>query len=210
MAEDLHDGPIQELSGLALLLDGLREGAVRADNPPPEELKSAASSMGRAADAARRAVGGIRDAVFDLHPLSLGSMGFTAAVRGVVERVGVDGPAVDMDGLDVVDSLAPDTRLAAFRIVQEAVANAFHHARASSVGVHGRRSGPEVVIQVSDDGVGFEHDPRRPLARDAHIGLAMMHERAALSGGVLDLWTSPGVGTRVRLCYPAPGGPSGG
>lgn len=210
VAEDLHDGPIQELLGLALLLDGLREGAARRMGPPSDdELASAIASMGNAADAARRAVGGIRDAVFDLHPLSLGNIGFAAAVGGVVERVGRDGPPVEVIGLDVVDALAADTRLAAFRIVQEAVANAVRHAHASAVSVEGQRTANEIVVRISDDGVGFEFDPRRPLARDAHIGLAVMHERAALAGGHLDLWTGIGLGTRVRLCFPAPGAPAG-
>jgi signal transduction histidine kinase len=87
----------------------------------------------------------------------------------------------------------------AYRIVQEAVANAIRHASAKSIsiGLHAVR-GRRLQIEIVDDGAGF--DPQRTSGRG--LGLVGMRERAAAIGGTLTLESRPGFGTRIRLSLP--------
>jgi signal transduction histidine kinase len=196
VAEDLHDGPVQVLTGLGLMLDAAR-GSAATDGPDGVD----GDELGRAAEAARAAVGEIRRAIHDLHPMALEELGFTAAVRGSLERVLLRGVAVSTEGLEAADRLSGEVRTAAFRIVQEAVANAGRHARAGTVRVTGRVTGRAVELEVRYDGVGF--DPGRVGGfREGHLGLATMRERALLAGAELTIHSGAGGGTRVRVRFP--------
>lgn len=199
VAEDLHDGPVQELAGLALMLDAL--GHELAD--APTSLPEGSHSVTVAAVAARRAVGGIRNAIYDLHPLSLEEQGFSAAVRGVVDRLGPRGGlAISLNGLDAADLLGHETRTACFRVVQEALANALRHSHASQINVRGRRVQGGVVMEVDDDGVGFDPAVVDSGTQRGHLGLAVMRERAMVAGGSLDVRSRPGHGTLIRGRFP--------
>lgn len=200
VAEDLHDGPIQELTGLALMLDALSHQASGAAGPG--DIVAITGDIARAADAARGVVGGIRRAIYDLHPMTLDELGFSAAVRVVLERQLQQGVDADMSGLDAADSLPLEARTSAFRIVQEAIANVGRHARASTVRVTGRDEGDAVVLVVADDGVGFDPDRVDTTIREGHLGFAAMRERAMLAGAALDVDSRPGAGTRVTARFP--------
>lgn len=201
VAEDLHDGPVQELSGLGLLLDAVAGQLSVSSSGGEFDPAENEAAVRWAAETARRAVGGIRHAIYDLHPLSLEELGFTAAVRGMMERLDRGSLVVELTDLEIVDQLARDTRTAAFRVVQEAIANALRHASASSVRVQGRRAQGQVVVDVTDDGVGFDTEGR---AEEGHLGLAVMRERAAVLGGSVHVWSREGFGTRVRARFPLP------
>jgi signal transduction histidine kinase len=197
VAEDLHDGPVQELVGVGLLLDALAT-ALGGD---PERAEDAA----RAGAAAREAVRALRRAIADLHPLALDELGFAGAVRSLVERLEWGGVEVELD-LAAASALEGAARTVAFRIVQEAVANVARHADARRVLVRARRDGDAIAIEVSDDGRGFDPSAARPPVAAGHLGLAAVRERAALAGGRLDIDSAEGRGTTVRLVLPAPQG----
>jgi signal transduction histidine kinase len=210
VAEDLHDGPVQELAGLALMLDALRS-ELAADGGDATAHGSdmwadAADAAAAAAEAARSAVGGIRRAVFDLHPMSLEELGFAAAVRVVLDRHVQRGVAAEMEGLAAADDLAPEPRTAAFRIVQEAVANAARHAGARRIEIRGWRAEGSVVVEVADDGRGFDPAATTTPVERGHLGLAAMRERAVLAGAELEVSSRPGEGTRVRARFPVTAG----
>lgn len=197
VAEDIHDGPVQELVGVGLMLDALstdlRDGS-------PETV----ADVNRAAAAAREAVRALRRAIADLHPMSLEELGFSAAVRSLVERIEWRGARVDLD-LGDADDLSETHRTLAFRIVQEAVANIVRHADPRVVTIRARHEGGDVVVEISDDGRGFEPGAARPGAAEGHLGLAAAQERAALAGGRLTVASAPGAGTTVQLTLPATG-----
>lgn len=86
---------------------------------------------------------------------------------------------------------------AVLRIAHEALHNALHHAQARHVSVAVRRPAGAVVVEVCDDGIGFE--PSRPELRSRHLGLTSMEERARELGGRLEIRSAPGAGTTVRL-----------
>ncbi|HWH13580.1 MAG TPA: GAF domain-containing sensor histidine kinase [Miltoncostaeaceae bacterium] len=197
VGEDLHDGPVQELVGLALMLDALQVDLARLTGD-----EDAARALGRAAGAARSAVAGIRRAIFDLHPMSLEELGVAAAVRAVLDRSAPAGTDVEMEGLETLDALPPDARTSAFRIIQEAVTNAGRHGAPRRMEVRAWRSEGRVTVEVVDDGVGFDPDDAGGIA-GGHLGLAAIRARAVLIGAALELDSRPGEGTRVRVRFPA-------
>jgi len=198
IAEDLHDGPVQELVGVGLLLDALA-GDLASASP------AAVEDVARAAAAARESVRGLRRAIADLHPLLLEQLGFAAAVRSSLERLEWSGVQVDLD-VASADGLPETERTVAFRIVQEAIANVARHAGATSVAVRARAQGAAVVIEVIDDGRGFDPSAPRAGVAEGHLGLAAIEERARLAGGELTIRSAPGGGTVVALVLPTRAG----
>ena len=194
VAEDLHDGPVQDLVGIGLMLDAL-VGDLSGTAP------EAAGDIGRAAAAARETVRGLRRAMADLHPLSLEEQGFGPAVRSLVERLEWRGVEVRLD-LGAVDRLGRMQRTVAFRIVQEAVANVARHAEAGHVAITATGDEGGVDLEVRDDGRGFDAARERPGAAAGHLGLAAVEERVALVGGVFALESAPGRGTVLRVRLP--------
>ena len=98
--------------------------------------------------------------------------------------------------------LEPRVQAAAFRVGQEALNNALRHAAATKISVRLTRTSRRVVLEVSDDGTGF--DPALAAAgASGGLGLASMRERAAAVGGTLRITSEPGVGTKVKLAVPA-------
>ena len=206
VAEDLHDGPVQELVGLGLMLDAL--GAdLREESPDvAREIDGAAAS-------ARDSVRALRRAIFDLHPMALEELGFSAATRALVQRLEWRGVEVALD-VAAADALSETRRTVAFRIVQEAVANVLRHAEPSRVSIAAHADPDRVVLEVTDDGRGFDPARDRPRIVEGHLGLAAVKERAALVGGEVTIQSARGRGTTLRLVLPAgaggPGQPEGG
>jgi signal transduction histidine kinase len=196
VAEDLHDGPVQELVGLGLMLDALSSD-LRAEAP------AASAEVDRAAASARDSVRALRRAIFDLHPMALEELGFSAATRALVQRLEWRGVVVDLD-VSAADVLSETDRTVAFRIVQEAIANVMRHADARRVGIAARAEGERIVLTVSDDGRGFSRANERSRIGKGHLGLAAVQERAALVGGEVTIESAEGRGTTVRLSLPAP------
>jgi signal transduction histidine kinase len=101
----------------------------------------------------------------------------------------------------------PDPRLeiAAYRIVQESLANVARHARAATVEVVAEQADGRLRVTVRDDGTGFDPGAVRG---GRGLGLAAMRERAEALGGRLDVASEPGAGTEIRAVMPLGGAPS--
>lgn len=194
IAEDLHDGPVQELVGVGLLLDALAADLAPASPGAVEDVE-------RVAAAARESVRGLRRAIADLHPLLLEQLGFAAAVRSLLERLEWAGVEVEVD-VAAADRLPETARTVAFRIVQEAIANVARHAGATHVTVRAQARGDDVVVEVRDDGRGFDPSAPRAGLAAGHLGLAAIEERARLAGGALSIRSNPGAGSVVELVLP--------
>jgi two-component system, NarL family, sensor histidine kinase UhpB len=91
------------------------------------------------------------------------------------------------------------TSIAAYRILQEALANVWRHANASEVEVKLGREGDMVVLQISDNGIGIN---ARLLSSTPTFGLLGMYERARLAGGNLTVSSSSGKGTKIVTRLP--------
>ncbi len=101
------------------------------------------------------------------------------------------------------DRLTLDVETAAYRIIQEALTNVAKHAsaswcRVSLVGMSGR-----LLLEIADDGVGFERSESGPARSARGLGLVSMRERAVQLGGTLAIHSGAGQGTRIVVELPA-------
>jgi signal transduction histidine kinase len=100
-------------------------------------------------------------------------------------------------------SLHPILRDEVYRVVAEALRNAFRHARARKIEVEIRYGEQEFKLQVRDDGTGIDPSVLSGDGREGHYGLHGMHERAKIVGGKLKVWSELDSGTEVELSIPA-------
>lgn len=182
LAARLHDGPVQELSAVALRLENARG--------PSDAAGVVADVLPTVHDVIRS----LRGTLFELHPTPLGHDGIGATLEHLVGLV----PGVERTvEVDLADGIGERTATAVTRIAQEALHNIRRHAGASRVEIRLRANG-DVLLEVSDDGHGFDTGaPRRP----GHLGLHSMRERAEAAGGTLHIESGAG-GTRVEARLP--------
>ena len=185
VAESLHDGPVQELVSMDLMLDA----AMRAWQRGEEER--ALQALEEARSLAERNIGALREEIVGLGPYALEELSYHEAVEQCA-------PAWDRRyAMEVELRLAPidlsnELCGSLFGITQEAVANAGRHAEASHVLIALERVDGAVELRVSDDGTGFRDSPPLAVNEPGHIGLASMRARAELIEGELDIETGVG------------------
>lgn len=193
MARDLHDSVLQDLVGV---LQGLRASCLETHG-----VKEA-PDLEQEIDTLRRAIIGLRDAIYDLRHEQ--EQPFVRTVESLLEMNRQLNPEREFkltleSGFPQELSGKAGTEL--LKVVQEALANARWHSRAARVEVrlHTRRG--RVCVEVLDDGRGFDYETLR-----SGVGLSSMRERVLALGGELDLRSEPGAGTAVAASIPAPAG----
>jgi signal transduction histidine kinase len=190
LALDLHDAVSQKLFGLALAA----ESAGTLLDRDPEAAREQVAKLQTLAQEARDE---LRSLVYELRPPDLERDGLCVALRKHVEVLRRLQPiAIDLD-LDAAVEGDPVRDRELMRIAQEALHNSLRHARAEHLAVRLRRHDGRVLLEVEDDGVGF--DPTAPGLRATHLGLTSMEERAQRVGARLEVRSAPGAGTTVRL-----------
>jgi signal transduction histidine kinase len=189
---DLHDGVIQSLYGVSLQLEDVAGRSA-------EEPAAARKVLERAVDRLNAAIADLRSYVLGLKPIR-------GSDRPLVESLPTLAAQARTNALLSVDvvvspeaaaSLDRTGREAAFFIAADALGNIQRHARARHASLRLFRENVVVVLEVVDDGVGFDYE----RAVDGH-GLANMRERAFSAGGRLHVETAPGRGSRVRFEMP--------
>jgi two-component system, NarL family, sensor kinase len=196
IAAYLHDGPVQEIAGLAFSLAPL------ADSASARGAGAEADHLRTTIDQLRRTVRDLRSLLVELHPPHLAAAGLEAAIADLVSPLQARGIAVsiDIDGGDLLDR---ETEALVYRVAQEAVRNVIAYADATAVGVQlGVRDGRARLV-VSDDGRGFDPGVREQRLAEGHLGLSLIEELARQSGGTLAITSGEGAGTRVELEVPA-------
>ena len=149
-------------------------------------------------------VAGLRRIIGDLRPIYLEDLGFVPALEMLARQTEArHGLTVDLAVHGQVFRLAPDLELAAYRLVQQALANVAAHARAGNAWVEVTFAAETLTLTVRDDGIGFT-PPEQPanLARQGHFGLMGMRERALLYGGQLTITSGPGQGATIAARLP--------
>ncbi|HEY7062113.1 MAG TPA: PAS domain S-box protein [Chloroflexota bacterium] len=191
LARELHDSVSQALYGIAL---GARTARTLLDRDPGQ----VADPLDYVLSLADAGLAEMRALIFELRPESLATEGLVAALEKQAAALRA------RHGINVEVALCdePDMPLALkeplYRIVQEALHNIVKHARARHVALRLECSPAEIVLEVADDGVGF--DPA--AAHPGHLGLHSMRERAAALGGTLSIESAQGLGTRLRASLP--------
>jgi signal transduction histidine kinase len=190
IAHELHDAVTQKLFSLRLTADAAR---TLADSDPV----AAAAQIDLVRDLAAEVSAELRAIVVGLRPVELAGDGLAVALRKQAELLDRVHPAVVRLDASPIPRLSPDREEAAFRIAQEALHNALRHGQPATVRIELSASGRTVVLEVTDDGCGF--DPAVP----GRLGLASMRDRARAVGGRLNVRSAPGAGTTVRLEVPS-------
>ena len=202
IANLLHDGPIQTLSAAAwnvarfsLLLD-------RGNAAEAQRLAGDVQEM------LEEVIGELRHTMADLRPPVLDESGLEAAIRDHVRRLSPTLRCTVSARVATRPGATVETVL--YRVAQEALTNIVKHAQARQVTVHISEADGQLLLEVADDGVGFDVE-RAESARDAwrHFGLATMRERIEGLRGTFRVTSTPGGGTRVWAQVPGSGALSG-
>jgi two-component system, NarL family, sensor kinase len=193
VADSIHDGPVQELIGLDMILSA----ASRETSPETVE-----GLIEEARDLVGRNIRALRDEIVELGPYAFQEMSFSTAVENCLpvwqRRYGFE-VRLAIERVKLTPEMANDL----FRLAQEAVVNAGRHAQASRVELSLRTIDGQIELRVADNGHGFDGRPPLAAPEPGHLGLASMRERAELLGGRLAIHTSS-LGTRVLLRAPQP------
>ncbi len=189
---DLHDGAMQTLYGLGLLIESAADEVHRH----PELVRQ---DLGRAVDRLNAAIADLRSYVLGLRPIGGNDGPLAESLPALVEQIASNALLVTTVNVapEAEGLLDREAREAIFYVAADALGNIARHARAHRVSVHLGVEHNRVVLDVADDGVGFESG----RAMDG-FGLRNMRERAFAVGGLLRVETAPRRGTRVRLELP--------
>lgn len=199
VAGTLHDGPVQELAAASFTVAGAAERAAGSGQP---EL---AERLATAAGAVRASIRGLRSLLVDIYPPSLTTAGLVPALTDLTEVLAARSIATHLElAEDAAARLSPDRQQLVFRIARECLRNAARHASARNVGVRLFREGHVTVLEINDDGTGFDPAPVLGNPEDGHFGLRILSDVAESAGAELLLATAPGAGCRWRLEVPDP------
>lgn len=204
IARELHDEFGQSLSAIQ---------AVSASLKPVLPEGSASASLNTINSTCNRMFAVLRDLMRRLHPLVLEDLGLGAALDDMVERWIADNTQVKVDYSrhPAAERIRMNDQIHVYRIVQECLTNIVRHARANVVVIRvqpvaagnssvGAGSTPGLLVEVSDNGCGFDPDDV------TGAGLRNLHSRAGALGAVLGLESRAGAGTRIRVVLPIEGG----
>ena len=193
IAADIHDDSVQVMSAVGIRLESLQRMM---------EDDRAHRAVEQLQDTVSAAVDRLRQLMFELRPAALDREGLVPALRTYLERVGSEtGLSYTLHNNLVAEPPEP-TRLALYRIIQEAVTNVRKHAHATEVTVSLDPRDGGTLVRVVDDGRGF--DGLNGIgSRPGHLGLSAMREQAEMARGRFHLRSRPAGGTTVEVWVPA-------
>ncbi|PYM05010.1 MAG: hypothetical protein DMD82_12600 [Candidatus Rokuibacteriota bacterium] len=202
VAYDVHDGLAQLIVSAKQHLDTCEDLWKSDPGRAEQELDLGLDRMERAVVEVRRLLTALRPSLVD-------PIGLIPAVRASLDEVGREaGWAVSLTQNLEEARLPAAVETSAYRIVQEALANALKHARTTRVDVDLKKDGDTLFITVADWGVGFRSTSGETPG--SGLGLLSMRERARLLGGDCVIESEPERGTRVRVRLPLGAGAAGG
>ena len=188
LARELHDSVSQALYGIAL-------GTKTARTLLEHNSDRLAEPLDYVMSLAEAGLSEMRALIFELRPESLEAEGLVAALEKQTEALRAR-HQIEVDAtLCEEPDMSLEVKEAIYRIVQEALHNTIKHARANSVRILMNCEDNKTSLEISDDGVGFDVEGDFP----GHLGLNSMQERAKRLGGVLEILSAPGKGTKVSV-----------
>lgn len=191
LARELHDSVSQQLYGMTLGVQSARH-FIETDPPYATESLDYALSLARTCQAEMRAL------LFVLHPEALESAGLVVALTHHATAVGTRHDLAVEFSFCPEPALPLDAKEALYRIAQEALHNIVKHAQARRVTLRLYEAGAGVVLEIEDNGVGFNPTAAFP----GHLGLYSMRERVHRVGGALEIKSAPEWGTSVHVSLP--------
>ena len=200
LAQDLHDGPVQELYGLTYNLKALD---VALQNGYTKQISEMQASM-------QQVINTLRTICGELRPPTLAPFGLEKAIHSHAEAFQEKYPqlSIHLELMPDGQMLTERVRLALFRIYQQMLINVVRHAQANNVLIRLVLEPDQVILEIQDDGKGFEVPTRWiDLARQGHLGLVGAFERAGTIGGQFKIESAPGNGTLVKVSVPRSSSP---
>ncbi|MFN8629627.1 MAG: sensor histidine kinase [Chloroflexota bacterium] len=195
LAQEVHDGPAQALSNAIFQVEYI-------DRIFEAEPLLARVELGFLRELLRRELGDVRSFIVQLRPPVLVELGLDGSIRDAVEtQAALSGLAISTDLTAPSDGLSEAAQTVVLRIAQEALQNVRKHAGASNVLVATRLDGTDWLLEVRDDGRGFDTGAVAARGR-RNFGLQFMRERAELIGARFEVQSRPEAGTVVRLAIP--------
>jgi len=197
VAQEIHDGIAQELTGVVLTL----EACQRALDRDPAAL---GPTLAKAAREARATLADVRQYMSALRAKEGGDINLPSTVARLVDEVRRQtGLRVEMEEQGAERELEPPLERAVMRIVGESLRNVAQHAHAAAAKLRLNYGERDITIVVEDDGVGFDTESTIAVATESgHFGLAGMRERAESIGGTFTVLSQPGRGSVVTATLP--------
>jgi len=194
IAADIHDGPVQEVAGVAYALEALELGSKDPDG----------THLAHLGGALQAALSSLRRVMVEVYPPDVGGPGLSTAVSELARSLEDDGLTVVVDVADV-PAVTPEVAAVVYRTARELVSNVRRHSGARRAWVTLARAPADgatgIVLTVADDGVGLPPDAadRRGAG---HLGLRLVLDRVSATGGRADLGVREGGGAEVVIVLP--------
>jgi len=199
LARDLHDGPTQDVAAIAMRMSIIQKLLERNPDEVPNELR-------KIEDLARKTTKEIRHMLFTLRPLVLENQGLTAALGQLADKMkeAYEQPVTVRVANSAERALDSHQQGVIFYIIEEAVGNARKHAKASMITVNVYKQEDVVLVNISDNGVGFDttEAEKKAMERGGHLGMINLRERAEMVGGTLRMESAAGKGTSITVVVP--------
>jgi signal transduction histidine kinase len=182
----LHDGPVQSMAGIGLMLDAAI-GSIDG-----QRLDDARRVLASALEGHRETIRSLRDLSFNIEPVVLRDQGFAAAVQAYAEQIGLSNQIqVDLD-LDAAGHLAEKAQIGLYQIIRETVSQAIRRGPPTRISIRVAPLDGEIATEISDDGAG----ERRRRSFEA------IEERARTLNGRMTVGAGSNGGTAVRVMLP--------
>jgi two-component system NarL family sensor kinase len=194
IASDLHDGVVQDLTGVAYALTG----AARQPDVPAETARE----LERSASGVRTGVKALRSLLVEIYPPNLEEIGLASALADLVARAELRDVSATLDTAELREPLSSPIAGLLYRCAQEGLRNVFSHARAHSVVVQLASDPARAVLDVRDDGVGFDPSAVGSAVTRGHFGLQGITDLVTAAGGITEVRSAPGQGTDLHVEVP--------
>jgi two-component system sensor histidine kinase DegS len=195
LAQEIHDGPAQALSSAIFQVE-LIERVFESDP------RMARAELRFLRELLRRELGDVRSFIVQLRPPMLVRLGLDGAIADTVAtQAALSGLSIETDLQASADALTETAQTVVLRLVQEALQNVRRHAGAGRAFVTTAIEDASWVLEVRDDGHGFDVGAVASRGR-RNFGLQFMRERAELVGAAFEVRSRPDAGTVVRLAIP--------
>lgn len=192
ISHEIHDGACQYVTAAQMMFDTFRREQAQTFSGDWSSFDMAMEFLNHANEELRRMVRGLR-------PIHLAAGDLPKAIESLVKEIRAAG------GLDVElccdiqpEQIPEHLELAAFRIVQEALANACRHSKSNGVLVGLTQDDESLCIQIQDWGVGFDPDS----VPEGHYGVNGIRQRVKMLHGVVTIHSDPGEGTLITVDLP--------
>lgn len=213
LARDLHDGPTQSISAIAMRIEIVRkllELVQKRENPSDlaDSLQEIDRELKQIEELAQHTTEEIRNMLFTLRPLALETEGLEAALKMMAEKTGElfhQKVTINIQP-GIVEWMDSSQQAVVFYLADEAVNNACKHAHASEIQVSMKLAPNEndiALLEIADNGVGFDLQAvMSSYERRGSLGMVNLRERTEMINGVLKIESAPGQGTRVKTYIP--------